>query len=81
MKKTVILKPGVEIRDALRKITDEIKAASLIGKIAVLQIDIGEACPKCGGVSIDSGDAWFKQYGKRYRTCIDCIYIWPEAEP
>ena len=82
MKEIKILKHGdKEIGYTLRRITNEVEAAIINGKTVILEIDIGEACPKCGGVSVDSGDMWFKQYGKRYRTCIDCMHIWPEMVP
>jgi len=80
-KKILILKVHEIRRNTLQKVMDEIKAALITGKNVILEIDIGETCPKCGGISIDGGDMWFKQYGRRYRTCIDCMYIWPEEMP
>lgn len=80
MKKTIIFRPMVTTED-LHKLIVEIKAGLVMGKFAVVQLDIGEPCPKCGGVSVDMGDSWLKQYGRRHRTCIDCMHIWPEASP
>jgi hypothetical protein len=78
--KVIILKPKEGAADIFFKIGEEIKEALYSGKNVLLQIDIGPPCPKCGGVSIDGGDMWVKQYGKRHRTCVECQYIRPEEK-
>jgi hypothetical protein len=79
MKHTTILKPNDTWGKELQSVITDIKVAIVTGKNVVLEVDIGESCPKCGGVSVDGGDMWLKQYGRRHRTCIDCMHIWPEA--
>jgi predicted RNA-binding Zn-ribbon protein involved in translation (DUF1610 family) len=59
---------GREVGDALRA-----------GKNVVVTVDTTDPCPDCGGMAVDAGDSFRKQFGATHYICIDCRKIWPEG--
>ena len=79
MKKLEILDPkDPSIREKTTLVFETIRQLLKNGYKVAVDIDAGPTCPICGGMSIDAGDMFRKQYGKTYRTCIDCMNCFPE---